>query len=113
MQDAYQVFKRQLPDSTCPFCDIEQSVVRDCTYFSVIKNMFPYVSFDNQTVVEHLLIIPKRHTLRLADFTPDEAAEYLSLITAYDTNEYNTYTRTATNHDRSVAHYHTHLMKLQ
>ncbi len=99
----------------CPFCNIKRSDgqhIKSYKYFTVIRNIFPYSLWDGQGVVDHLMVTPKKHTDRLSG-QPDAAAiEYVRIVEKYELDGYNVYTRTFKSSSKSVAHYHTHLIKL-
>lgn len=60
-------------------------------------------------VIDHLMIIPKRHIGKLADFSDEAKLEYIALLEGYEAKGYNIYTRSPLSTTRSVYHYHTPL----
>lgn len=109
---AYQAKRRNR--KSCDFCAISEGdpqFVTETRSFKVIKNKFPYSFWDDQTVGEHLMVVPKEHTESLASFTPMQSAEFLRLISDYELRGYHVYARAVKSISRSVAHQHTHLIK--
>ena len=50
----------------CPFCAItagSNQLVEDGTAHKVIRNRFPYSLWDGQRVIDHLMVVPKKHTI--------------------------------------------------
>jgi ATP adenylyltransferase len=79
----------------------------------VVANKFPYEFWDNRPVVEHLLLIPKRHVLSLDELTLEEKSQAIHLMSQYESKDYSVYWRSQNNQTRTVPHQHTHLIKLQ
>jgi diadenosine tetraphosphate (Ap4A) HIT family hydrolase len=77
----------------------------------VIRNIFAYSIWDGQQVDDHLMVIPKKHTDTLADLNEKEAVDYVRVISAYELNGYNVYSRAPQSAIKSVIHLHTHLIK--
>lgn len=110
---------RHLPG--CPFCDVDdpqlnpnaRNVVGETPTMSIIGNMFPYDYWEHSDVEDHLMIIPKRHVLTMADLTTQERKELMDLTCDYESRGYNIYTRAPKSNVRSVSHIHTHLIKLK
>lgn len=110
----YKKYRGILPTGTCQFCDLtadKGEVVQVTEYFWIITNMFPYTSWDDQRVEDHLMIIPKKHTETLSDLTPEEANEYVHLLGSYEARGYNVYARAPQSTIKTVPHQHTHLIK--
>jgi len=111
----YQNYRKSEVNTDCPFCTIDAGhpqYVRETTYLKVIRNRTPYSLWDSQGVVEHLMVVPKQHTGTLADLSNEAAVEFVQLISEYETNGYNVYARSVDSKNRSIAHQHTHLIKL-
>jgi diadenosine tetraphosphate (Ap4A) HIT family hydrolase len=111
-----KLYKEYQAHSTgvCDFCVIKEGnpqFVIATESFNVIHNRFPYAFWDDQDVVDHLLVVPKEHVDSLAAFTPGQAAEYLALVSDYENNGYHVYARGAKSQSRSIVHQHTHLIK--
>lgn len=115
VQAAYDIYRKQLGDE-CDFCNLVQvpteQVIDEHAHFLRIKNRFPYAVWDSKSVTDHQMIIPKRHLVELNEFTPDEAQEFLNLITEYEHLGFSLYARSTEDRTRSVVHQHTHLIKL-
>jgi len=60
---------------------------------------------------DHLLVVPKKHTDKLADFTAPESVEFMGIIGSYESQGYNIYARAPQTVSKSVMHQHTHLIK--
>jgi diadenosine tetraphosphate (Ap4A) HIT family hydrolase len=99
----------------CPFCEMEpghKQFVRQTKFLKVVRNRVPYSLWDNQQVLEHLMIVPKKHTDKLGELGDAAAIEFIKLIDEYESAGYNIYARAVNSSNRSVKHQHTHLMKL-
>lgn len=99
----------------CPFCAITKGspqYVSETAHLQVIRNGMPYSIWDSRGVTDHLMIIPKTHTQKLGDLGPEAAVEFIKLIDKYESAGYNLYARSVGSSNRSVAHQHTHLIKL-
>ena len=112
VQEAYHDFLLKNKDTECIFCNApEFQVVEDLEYFQVLKNTFPYYVWDFREVVDHLLLVPKRHVVTMLDLSDEEKKEYIEVMSQYEGAGYNLYTRTRGSKARSVNHIHTHLIK--
>jgi len=112
---AYSKYRQANPHKGCPFCAFSQNdgqTVSETSKFWVARNIFPYSIWEGLPVIEHLMITPKRHVDSLHHFTPAESKEYMTLLGDYDKLGYSVYTRASSNVSKSVAHQHTHLLKL-
>ena len=111
----YRKHRRSFKDETsCVFCEIDSSsteLITETAHFKVITNKFPYSLWDDQTVLDHLMIVPRQHTNTLSDLLPDEAQEYIQLVSSYEKNGYNVWARAPQSSMKSVIHQHTHLIK--
>jgi len=112
---AYIRHLRNLPkDLECEFCAIDSSYAQflsDTKSFKIIKNLFPYSSWDYTKTADHILVLPKRHIDRLAYLQASEMVEYMDLIGSYENQGYNVYARAPQSGNKSVHHQHTHLIK--
>lgn len=98
----------------CVFCLIEREpeiIVQTTKSFYILINKYPYSYWDLQSVEEHLLIVPKKHTDTLSDLTASEAVEYVQLVGSYESQGYSVYSRAPKSPLKSVIHQHTHLLK--
>ena len=102
-------------NNLCQFCEIQKGnpeLVEITKSLKVITNRFPYSLWDGQGVVDHLMIVPKKHLDSLNDLSLEEAHEYLQLVSRYENEGYNIYARTPVSNRRTIVHQHTHLIKL-
>ena len=116
-EKAYTKHRNQLQqsDRSCDFCEFTQGmapVIEDLGVVWIINNIFPYDNWDGFRVVDHLLIVPKRHIESIADFSDQELSEFAEAIKRYESNGYAVYARPPINAAKSVPHQHTHLLKL-
>jgi diadenosine tetraphosphate (Ap4A) HIT family hydrolase len=68
--------------------------------------------FEGRRVVDHLMVIPKRHVETVAEFSDQEKIDQMTVIGEYEAKGYNVYARGVGSVTRSVRHQHTHLIKL-
>jgi diadenosine tetraphosphate (Ap4A) HIT family hydrolase len=112
-QRKYNAYMAHRPKG-CDFCQIQEGhaqFLKETESFKIIHNRFPYAYWDDQTVADHLMVVPKEHTGSLTSFTPDQAVEYLALISDYENNGYHVYARAVKSVSRTITHQHTHLIK--
>lgn len=98
----------------CVFCEItadSSEHINETHHFKVIIAKFPYSLWDDQSVDDHLMIVPKKHTDALSDLTPKEAKEFVVLMSSYEKRGYNVWARAPQSTTKSVVHQHTHLIK--
>lgn len=97
----------------CPFCQLDgRPVHHDGVTSMVVPNNYPYAFWDNRAVVEHLMLVPKRHVASFDELRADEKLEIMDLLARYEAAGYNIYWRSQGNSSRSVPHQHTHLIKV-
>lgn len=112
---AYIAHVKSLPkDLDCEFCLLDKSYdqfIRGTKSFKVIKNLFPYSSWDFTRTEDHIMIVPKRHIDRLAGLTASEMVEFMDLIGSYEIKGYNVYARAPQSGNKTIVHQHTHLIK--
>ena len=114
-QHEYQRNTNEDQGKGCPFCAMSEGhpqFVRETEYLKVIKNRCPYSLWNDQGVVDHLMIVPKQHTGKLGDLNSEAADEFMALIGDYEEKGYCFYGRALHSKVRSEPHQHTHLMKL-
>ena len=110
----YRTYRKQTNFDECEFCkSLPAQEIKTTSLFKVIQNKFPYTIWDGQTVVDHLMIVPKAHTDTVAHFTDDMIADYFKLLQEYEAQGYNVYARAPSSKIKSIAHQHTHLLKTQ
>jgi diadenosine tetraphosphate (Ap4A) HIT family hydrolase len=68
--------------------------------------------FEGRRVVDHLMVIPKRHVETIAEFSDQEKIDQMTVVGEYEAQGYNVYARGVGTISRSVKHQHTHLIKL-
>jgi len=114
IQAQYSAYRRRLREQqiACQFCAeiAEPNIVADLPTMLVIKNIFPYENWDGGPVADHLMIVPKRHSVSLTDLTEAEQGDYLAACALFESRGYNVYTRASSNPIRTVEHLHTHLI---
>jgi diadenosine tetraphosphate (Ap4A) HIT family hydrolase len=111
----YKLYQQRKKLLGCPFCDpaeISYRIREETPHFYVILNNPPYFIWEHHHVLEHLLVIPKRHVDTLNDFSDAELLEYGRITGRYETKDYSIYARSDTSPRRSVTHQHTHLIKI-
>lgn len=97
----------------CPFCELdERAVFSDTGTMRVMANKFPYEYWDNHGVIDHLLMVPKRHIESLDELNDAEKLDAISLMAKYEAAGYSVYWRAKSNGERTVPHQHTHLIKV-
>jgi diadenosine tetraphosphate (Ap4A) HIT family hydrolase len=100
----------------CDFCNFHTSgterVVEETDHALVVKNRVFYDLWEMREVTEHLMVIPKRHVRSLGDLNDAERLDIMKVIGRYENNNYNVYARAKESTARSVAHQHTHLIKI-
>ena len=79
----------------------------------LVPNRVSYDVFEGRRVLDHLLIIPKRHLETLKDFTKEEKLDMMDIASEYEAKGYNVYARGVGSLTRSVKHQHTHLIKIK
>jgi diadenosine tetraphosphate (Ap4A) HIT family hydrolase len=112
----YEKHRKRVGPDTCEFCAYKKGdamVLAAHKYFLVIENKFKYDLWDMHKVERHLMLVPKRHIIKLKSLKPDERTEFAGLLAAYDLEGYNIYARTSLSMQRSIPHQHTHLIKLE
>ena len=113
-QKAYNHYRKHHPAYSCQFCDFAngaEHLRRTFTHFWIVDNLFPYHIWDSSRTVEHMLLVPKRHIISIADYTHEEREEYMAIIAEYESSGYNIYSRSSANKSKTVAHQHTHFIK--
>lgn len=98
----------------CSFCaeKIQKEVLQKNDTMYVIPNRVPYDIFEGRRVLDHVMVIPKKHHTTVQTFSDKEKADMMTLAGEYEARGYDIYARGATSVSRSVAHQHTHLIKM-
>ncbi len=100
--------------SGCTFCkEVGQPrILHENATMFVIANRVAYDMFEDLRVLDHLMVIPKRHVESLQDFTDEEKLDHMAIAGDYEARGYSIYSRGSGQVNRSVKHQHTHMMKL-
>jgi len=97
----------------CTFCTgLSVNIIAESETMVVVPNRVSYDVFEGRRVLEHLMIIPKRHVESIHHFTKQEKMDMVDFAGEYEAIGYNVYARGAGSVTRSVNHQHTHLIKL-
>lgn len=102
------------PVTNCILCEVDevdQSFVSKSKYFKIVRNRFPYAIWDYQRVVDHVMLVPLKHTDNLAALSKEARLEFVDLISKYESTGYHVYARATHSDTKSIAHQHTHLIK--
>lgn len=98
----------------CPFCNLEkQEILSESKYFYIVKNLYGYEYWEGLKVIDHLMIVPKRHIKSVREFSQPEKLEFLDLMIKYENDGYNVYTREKDSVMKSIIHQHTHLISAE
>ena|SRR3990172_192103 len=109
---ASQKKKLEADIKACPFCNLKGREIQEEGKFSfVTKNIFGYQYWEFMGVMDHLMIVPKRHVKGLSDLSSAERSEIMDKISRFEGMGYNVYAREKNNPVKSVPHQHTHLLK--
>jgi diadenosine tetraphosphate (Ap4A) HIT family hydrolase len=98
----------------CTFCNevkLKKNIIEEGKTMFIINNRVFYDIFEGRKVLDHRMIIPKRHVESFEDFTGEEALEMLQTSARYEKDGYNVYARGVGSIGRTVKHQHTHLIK--
>ena len=110
----YRKHITEVDKNVCTFCAIDvghPQFVEETPFFKVIRNRFAYSLWDAQGVLEHLMLVPKRHIDSLADLKSDEKIEYVDILQRYEKRGYSVFARAPQAVTKSIAHQHTHFIK--
>ena len=100
----------------CVFCQIPDSIyIKNVTEenesFWILKNEFPYAVYDGGKVVDHLMIVPKKHIEGISNLTEHEQKGLIELLIKYELLGYSFMARCPNDNGKTIAHQHTHLIK--
>ena len=112
----YSDYKKKHGSRGCDFCKFtaqSSQIIDTSRAFWIAKNIFGYDLWDGCRVLEHLMIIPKRHVDSIADFTDKEKLDYLDIIATKEKQGYSLYSRAPQNITKSIPHQHTHLLRIE
>ena len=97
----------------CTFCrDQGDNVIAENDTMYVIPNRVSYDVFESMHVIDHLMVIPKKHHETMATFDDAEKLDAMRIMGEYEAQGYSVYGRGKGSASRSVKHQHTHLLKL-
>lgn len=108
-----QKYRSRQKTQTCPFCSantLASAVYKDESIY-IVPNLTKYDLWELHDVVDHLLIIPKRHVETLGELTNKEQLAIMDCVADYEAKGYSIYARGVGFVKRSVKHQHTHLIK--
>lgn len=113
----YHKHKKAHKSSGCAFCALvdnpnSREVIEETAHCLIITNPFGYDIWDGCGVIEHFMIIPKKHTASLNDLSDEEKIDYMNQIARFEADGYSIYARSPGNKTKSVVHQHTHLIKI-
>lgn len=100
----------------CAFCLFDatyEHYIEQTDDLWVVASRFPYSYWDSCSVIEHLMIVPKRHISTFGEFNEAESRQYFETMARYETTGYSIYTRAPHNVVKTYPHVHTHLFKLK
>lgn len=101
---------------TCVLCELKHTkidkIVREYNSAYLVHNKFPYDMWDSSPVDEHLMLVPKRHVVSLSELAGDERDDYFKALTDLEKDGYSVYARAPSDITKSIAHQHTHFIKL-
>ena len=116
MQAEYLEYLSSIDTSLCSFCDLTQprapQPIKTYDHFYIAENGFGYLIWDGCLVKEHLMLIPKKHVPNLRDLSGAAQKEFAQIVAKYEEAGYSFYGRSPDNVTRSIAHQHTHLLRL-
>ncbi|MEO6513120.1 MAG: hypothetical protein ABIR37_00380 [Candidatus Saccharimonadales bacterium] len=97
----------------CSFCedDFSDRIHEETEHAIIVANRVAYNLWELRSVVEHFMIVPKKHVHELQELAEDAQLDIMRLVAKYEAAGYNIYARAANNNQRSVHHQHTHLIK--
>jgi ATP adenylyltransferase len=100
--------------TVCTFCneDNKSRIIEENDTMFVVANRVSYDMFEGRKVIDHLMVIPKRHVETVMEFTDQEKLDQMNIAGEYEAKGYNVYARGVGSVTRSVKHQHTHLIKL-
>lgn len=111
----YIKFRKQNKVDGCNFCKFitgDGQVVHEFNHFWLVKNIFGYDVWDSFDVIDHLMLVPKKHTESISNLSDEAMLEYAKILSKYEKDGYSIYARSMQNVGKTVPHQHTHLLKL-
>lgn len=109
-----KVYDSRLFPKMCPFCDPKtfSNRVAEFEHSYIVPNITKYDSWELHDVTEHLLLVPKEHHESLVRFSSEAKLEVMDIMSQYEAKGYNVYSRAIDSPRRSVAHQHTHFIRI-
>lgn len=111
-------YRKQLKErkkvKDCIFCSIvpgHPEFIEEGKYFRVIITKFPYNFWDEQDVVDQVMLIPIKHVESFKGLPVQAASEFLDYISKYEEKGFSVYARAPQSATKSQPHQHTHLIK--
>ena len=103
LQSIRYIKRQQQENLGCPFCVGSgiRGVIETTEHMIVIENHVPFNVFDGSIVDKHYMVLPKEHRTRLLDFTEAERMEYIELVSKYEDENFDVYTRSTQSKSRS------------
>ena len=112
-EQKYAKYRDTLKADECQFCTVpKRQIVESSKELLVIQNIFPYELWDSCEVLDHLMIVPRRHIVSKSDYSQVEREQFMDVICDYEKNGYSLYSRGHNSIMKSVLHQHSHLIKL-
>lgn len=104
----------------CAFCHlndatinpVKRRIIRQTEHAVVVDNIFPYRIWEMHNVVEHFMVLPKRHVTSMDQLTLAERLDIMDLFCTFEAIGYSVYLRAPQNARRTVSHIHAHLIKI-
>lgn len=98
----------------CTFCDdiTPEQFITETEHCTLIRNRLPYDIWEHHDVLDHLLVVPKRHVHTLGELTQAELLDMMAICMQFETEGYSIYARASDSPRRSAHHQHTHLIKI-
>lgn len=108
-------FWKQRDRTDCALCDPgELIVIQEYPHSLLVHNKYPYDVWEGRKVIEHRMLLPKRHLPGFGQFSDDERSEVLNLIAEHEADGFDVYARGVGSAQKTVhAHQHTHLIKVE
>jgi hypothetical protein len=109
----HQQYKSFPKPAVCSFCedDLIGRSERMTEHVYVMPNRVSYDVWEMRNVVDHLLVIPRKHVTSLQELSDEAKLDIMNILGEYEAQGYNIYARGFGSGQRSVAHQHTHLIK--
>lgn len=111
----YRKSKKHLgKNDACRFCSIlpgSDEHIFEGDHFRLITNLFKYSVWDEQPVLDQIMLIPKKHVDSIKKLPVEAAVEFLELLGDYESRGYSIWARNSRSPTKTITHQHTHLIK--